>query len=399
MNAIQPISASEAKFEQILSTVKSVARRVAERRDEIDVDRKFPLDLFEELEGVGTFKVCGPKKFGGHELSLHQANELIIEGARGTGSMGWLMMVGTAQSIGGGLYPEETIARNHGNHEFLRTRGVIAPKGKATPVEGGYMVSGQWPFASGGPKPHYVSGHCIIQGEDGKPVIGPNGPASIMALIPGDQVEFLDTWHTLGMRGTDSCDVRVKDVFVPHNETFDLLTAKSCFDTPAGRVPLRVALSFTHCALALGIAEGALDDIVQVAVSKSASMNPQALMRNDPLFRDALGRHRMSLTSLRATMDQITENALQADREGRELTPQEVLTGRAISNFITSGCLEIVNWAYQAGGSTSVYNGSSLQMRIRDIHVATQHAACSADPYRLLGAVLLGEQLTPRELF
>ncbi|HEY0958888.1 MAG TPA: acyl-CoA dehydrogenase family protein [Novosphingobium sp.] len=399
MTVVDTVLTGEAKYQEILATVKSVAGRVAERRNEIDEDRRFPLDLFEELEAVGTFKVCGPRKFGGHELNLNQANELIIEGARGTGSMGWLMMVSTAQSIGGGLYPEETVARNNSQHKFLRTRGVIAPKGKAVPVEGGYMVSGQWPFASGGPKPHYVSGHCIIQGEDGKPLIGPNGPASIMALLPANQVEFLDTWHTLGMRGTDSCDVRVKDVFVPENETFDLLTAETCFDTPAGRLPLRVSLSFTHCALALGIAEGSLDDVVKIAMSKSASMNPQALLRNDPLFRDALGRNRLRLTSLRCTLDQITQNAWNAGVENRQLTPEEILTARGLSNFITQECLGIVNWAYQAGGSTSVYNGSSLQMRLRDINVATQHAACSADPYRLMSAVLLGEELTPRELF
>lgn len=386
-------------FASILAGVRQVAAKAAERRDEIDTDRAFPADLYDEIEQTGAFKLCGPAKFGGLELTLAEANEVVFEGARGLGSLGWLMMVGVSQSIGGGLYPEETIEKNYSTWPNLRSRGVIAPKGQAVPVKGGYRVSGQWPFASGGPKPNIVSGHCIVM-EDGKPKIGSEGtPESIMAMMPAKQVEFLDNWHTIGMRGTDSCDVRARDIFVPHACTFNLMSAQTCFDTPAARLPLRVALSFSHCALALGIAQGALDDIVELARTKLSAMNPAALLGNDPLFRDKLGRNRVQLTGLRSMLKVITENCWQAGVEQRELTPEQILTARVMSSHITEHCLEIVSWAYTAGGSSVVYDGSSLQTRLRDIHVARQHASCSPEPYRLLAAVMLGEELSPRELF
>jgi len=220
-----------------------------------------------------------------------------------------------------------------------------------------------------------------------------------MALMPTSELAFLDTWYTLGMRGTDSCDVAARDVFVPKERTFSLLAPQTCFDTPAARLPLRVALSFSHCALALGIAQGALDDIVALAGKKAPSMNPHARLSEDTVFRHELGRNVLKLEAARSFLDQFTAKAWQAGVDKRELTPQEILTGRLMAGFITEQCTAIVDWAFTRAGSASVYDGSSLQMRLRDMHVATQHASCHTDPCRLLGAVMLGEQLTPRELF
>lgn len=400
MSQVQEITPDDRyDFGTILTRIKGVAQKASERRDEIDQAAKFPEDLYDELEASGAFRLCGPKEFGGLEMSLAEMNELVFEGARGIGSLGWLMMVGISQSIGLGLFPEETVKVLWSGDEHARTRGVIAPKGIAVPVDGGYMISGQWPFATGGPKPNYVSGNSIIM-EDGKPKLGPSGhPQAIIAMMPAAEVEFLDTWHVIGMRGTDSCDVRVKDVFVPKEMTFDLMAPATCFDTAVARLPLRVALSFPHCALALGIAQGALDDIAGLAKTKRASMNPSATLSEDPIFRFELGRQAMRLAAARDMMDRKAQECTDVGEAYGELTPQQILTTRLMANHITEECVKIVDWAFTKAGSSSVYDSSSLQMRFRDIHVATQHASCHTDPYSLLGAVVLGEELSPAELF
>lgn len=386
-------------FASILQEVRSIARRAAERREEIDRSRRFPEDLYDAIEATGAFLLCAPRRFGGFEMSIAEMNQLVFEAARGLGSFGWLVMVGVSQSIGSGLYPEETVEMLFNEDGQKRTRGVIAPKGVAVPVEGGYRISGQWPFATGGPYPDYVSGNSVVM-EDGQPRIGPSGhPEAILALMPASEVEFLDNWHVIGMRGTDSCDVRVKDVFVPRSRTFSLLAPSTCFDTPVARLPLRVALSFPHCALALGIAQGAIEDVVALAKTKRHAMTPAVAIAEDPVFRFELGRQTMRLAAARALMDEKARECWKAGEERRELTPHEILTARLMANHITEECVRIVDWAYTTAGSSSVYDTSSLQVRFRDIHVATQHASCHTDPYRLLGAVALGEGLTPEELF
>lgn len=67
---------------------------------------------------------------------------------------------------------------------------------------------------SGGPDPAYVAGHCVVVGY-GVPRMTPLGiPETVMAKMPADAGEFIDTWHVVGMRGTDSCDFAVDEVFV-----------------------------------------------------------------------------------------------------------------------------------------------------------------------------------------
>jgi alkylation response protein AidB-like acyl-CoA dehydrogenase len=193
--------------------------------------------------------------------------------------------------------------------------------------------------------------------------------------------------------------VRAKEIFVPKSMTFSLLEPSTCFDTPVARLPLRVALAFPHCALALGIAQGAMDDLSTLSVTKRASMNPTATLSSDPVFRFELGRQTMRLAAAKALMEQRARECWQAGEEHRTLTPQEILTTRLMAHHITEECVKIVDWAYTTAGSSSIYDSSSLQVRFRDIHVATQHASCHTDPYRLLGALALGEQLTPQELF
>ena len=385
--------------EEIVVRIREVGREARVRAEEIDRERRFPEDLFDAVEKAGCFRIVAPKEFGGLELPLSTLNEVVLEAGRGNGSLGWLLMVGSSQSIGNGLWKEEVVRENLEKHPDLRVRGVIAPKGIATPVEGGFTISGQWPFASGGPEPHVVGGTCIVM-EAGKPRMTAQGePELIMAMMDAKDVTLHDNWHTLGMRGTDSCDVSVQDLFVPEVRTYAFHEMHNCYDAPVSRLPLRVALSFPHSALALGIAAGALDDVKELARTKRASMNPTLLLAEDPMFLHALGEQTLKYTANKAFLDQATQLCWQAGVERRELSDQEILSVRLMASYITKACLEIVTWAYEAVGSTSVYENCYLTYRIRDMHICTQHASTFTDPYRLLGRAEMGEKLTPAELF
>jgi indole-3-acetate monooxygenase len=128
-------------------------------------------------------------------------------------------------------------------------------------------------------------------------------------------------------------------------------------------------------------------------------MNPRQKLCDDVLFRHELGQNAVRLEAAKSFLDQFTAKAWQAGVDKRQLSPEDILTGRLMAGYITEQSTAIVDWAYTRAGSTGVYDGSSLQMRMRDIHVATQHASCHPDAYRLLGAVLVGEELSPMDLF
>jgi alkylation response protein AidB-like acyl-CoA dehydrogenase len=392
-------TAQNTTRDALLERVSAVMATFAPRVAEIDEAGRIPPDLFDALEATGVFQALTPKQYGGLELRLDDASQLIMAGARVSGSIGWVMMIHVQQSLLSGVFRKDAVLKLFKEHPRARVRGVAAPKGVATPVEGGYIVSGQWPFASGGPNPHMIGANCIVM-ENGAPRIGANGmPELILVWVPAEQVTFLDTWHVVGMRGTNSCDFAMREVFVPANMAIDLFNAQNFFETPAARLPLRVALSPGHCAVALGIAQGALDEISALAKTKRAAMNPQARLADDPYFRHALGESTLRLAASQAMLEKWTHELEAVAAAGEALTPYQIMMGRTMTGFITSECTQIVNVAFSLAGSASVYNSCPLERRLRDIHVAGQHISTFKELYRLLGATVIDEELTPFELY
>jgi alkylation response protein AidB-like acyl-CoA dehydrogenase len=164
-------------------------------------------------------------------------------------------------------------------------------------------------------------------------------------------------------------------------------------------VPLRVFFATGHASFAIGVAEGALEEIAEVARTKHAAMNPTLRLADDPVFRHLLGENTMRLASARALLDSATKTAWEAGASSREMSPAEVLVGRTMAGYVTAECVKIVDAAYTLAGSVSLYDSSPLQRRLRDIHVATQHVAATGEGYRTLGALLVGDELTPIDLF
>jgi alkylation response protein AidB-like acyl-CoA dehydrogenase len=379
--------------------VVRVGSEVALRAEELDRLGVMPDDLYDDLVGTECFRAMVPRAHGGLEFSLAEINTLIIEAAKANGSLGWILLIGIPGPVVLGLLAPETVAEIMARYPRARGRGTIAPKGVAVPTDGGYVVSGRWPFASGGPHPDFVFANCVVM-DNGAPRIGANdAPEMVLALLPAGQVEFLDTWHVLGLRGTDSCDYAARDVFVPEHMTANLFAATNCFDTAATRLPIRVVLALGHASVAIGIAEGALEEVADIAKTKRAAMNPTALLAHDPVFRHSLGEEHLRLAAARALLDRTTESATQAFLSARPLSPRETMEGRTMAGFITAECVKIVDAAYTMAGSVSLYDTSSLQRRLRDIHVATQHVAATTEGYRTLGKLLAGDELTPLELF
>jgi indole-3-acetate monooxygenase len=395
----QAEAVADLEFNDVLDGVRRVGAEVSRRAAELDELGVMPDDLYDDLAQTGCFRAMVPRAHGGLEFSLAEINALMIAASKANGSMGWLLLIGIPGPVILGLLAPEAVAEVMAKYPRARGRGTIAPKGVAVPTEGGYIVSGQWPFASGGPHPDLVVANCIVS-DNGSPRIGPDGvPEMVLAVLPAFDVEFLDTWHVLGLRGTDSCDYAVRDVFVPESMTANLFTATNSFDTPATRLPIRVVLAMGHASVAIGIAEGALEEVVEVAKAKRAAMNPAALLADDPVFRHNLGEEALRLAAVRALLDRTTESATKAFLSGRPLSAREILEGRTMAGFITAECVKIVDAAYNLAGSVSLYDTSSLQRRLRDIHVTTQHVAATTESYRTLGKLLVGQELTRMELF
>jgi alkylation response protein AidB-like acyl-CoA dehydrogenase len=377
-----------------LDAVQKIAPEIAERAEETEKNRSLAPDLIEKLRVAGVFRMMVPRSFGGEEMSQLQACRVIEELARADGAAGWTGMVAFGFNIAFSRFPAGTVAELYKSGADVLTRGALAPIGTATPVDGGFVISGRWPFASGSYKPKWVAAGCIVK-VNGVPRLGPDGtPEMRLALVPAENVEFLDTWYSVGLRGSDSTDFAIKEQFVPEAYTSNPFNPfqPSVFEQPLHKVPFGFLTGPTHSAVCLGIAQGALDELGNLAKTKRGVFSPAQRLAEDPVFKHRFGELLIRLEAVRALTDVQIEKTLAIAQSGRPIAPLDFAENGAKVGYVHVQCVDIVNEAFSLAGSTPVYSKSALQRRWRDVRCAAQHVGGSTSGYRLLGGLMAGEE-------
>jgi alkylation response protein AidB-like acyl-CoA dehydrogenase len=397
-NAISPvqhfsrsISASHPDGQSdTLAAVVALAEEVAARSADGEQDACLAADIVEQLGNAGIFRMMVPKTYGGDALTPLQVSAVIEELAAADAAAAWTAMVAVGFNILLSRYPKEVLGDVFKNGPDVRMRGAIAPMGKATRTEGGYIVSGRWPFGSGPYQPEWMFGGCIIQ-EDGKPVMGDRGPKSFIALFPAKHAEFLDTWDTVGLRGTDSRDYTVSDVFVPDSHAVDIFDfgRPSTFDGEIFNLPFPMVAGPTHSAVCLGILRASLHDLTILAKTKRSAHNPGATLAENPVFAYQLTELAVRYASLDALhVEQV--RGLDYLASGQEPFNPAFHLPRSASwaGYIHQETTKLMNDIVELAGSVPVYKKSRLQQRWRDARVAAAHSAGSKGQYSAYGTAL-----------
>ncbi|MBW3668416.1 MAG: acyl-CoA dehydrogenase family protein [Actinobacteria bacterium] len=374
----------------VLDAVRDLTPLIAKRSEEIEKAGRMPSDLLADLVDAGCYRMQLPRAYGGLELSTPDVMEVLAELSRADGAVGWTVMIASQGPLFFAYMSKQKFDEIYAEGPTVLLAGAVAPKGVAEVVDGGYQVRGSWPFASGIPHATWVVGHCLVS-EGGQPRLGPDGgPEMRMALMPVEAATVLDTWHVLGMRGTASADFEV-DCFVSDENCFPMLGAAPSVDWPANRIPIRAAVGPQVAAVSLGIAQGALDDLAALAPTKRPAMNPKVRLAEDPVFQHCFGDAYLRFQAARSFLLSEAQACWDRAVAGAEWPPFDRMQPRLGGAFVTGECVKVVDAAHTLAGSASLYESSSLQRRLRDVHVVTQHQASTTEGYRTLGAVLAGE--------
>jgi alkylation response protein AidB-like acyl-CoA dehydrogenase len=366
-----------------LEAVAALAPDIAARAEEIERGRRVPPDLVEELTAAGCFRTLVPSTHGGAGAALPAQMRVIEELARADGSVGWTVMIGGVTPALLGKLPRETFDAMYARGPDVVLAGTFNLKGEATPVEGGYRVTGQWSFASGCQHCDWFIAHCIV--DDG------HEPTMRMMVLPPAEVEIKDTWYVSGLCGTGSHDFVVNDAFVPGGRSFAVWD-EPCLDIPVLRIPELTLSSLSFGAVAIGIADGALAEVTALATGK-LPMFSEGTLASNPLFQNQLADADARLRAARALLYADAETVWATAVAGTEFTPEHRARVRATNTWVTSAAASVVDMAYTAGGGTSIYSSSPLQRRLRDIHALTQHFAVKLDTLTKAGAVLAGQDV------
>ena len=363
--------------------------------DEIERTRRIPEPLLGHLHEARLFRMLLPRSAGGDETEPSVYVAALEEIAGHDASVGWNTFTANSSALVA-AYQEPEANRAI----FADPRGLVAwgppNASRVRAVEGGYRVTGKWDFCSGSRQASWIGAHGQVLEADGTLRLNRFGKPTIRTLLfPVSQATLLDTWHTIGLRGTASDSYRVDDLFVP--EVFT-----STREDPELRRERGPLYAFTIQGLyaagvagvALGIARAMLAEFVALASRKA----PRGLSRlaDSALVQADVARAEARLGSARAYLvETLSTIYAQADEVASIDIADRGRVRLAATNAI-HGAVEVADFAYKNAGVDAIFPGSPFERRFRDMHTLSQQIQSRSAHFEAVGQILLG---VPPEIF
>ncbi len=344
-----------------------------------------PLASVNALYDSGLLRLKLPRALGGAEADPVTQLDVLEAVSRIDPAAGWCLMIGAA-SVGslGAFLPDDAIDELFADGNPPRTAGAFAPYGTAIPVEGGYRVSGRWPFGSGVRHSQWVSAGARI------PAGEPGGPLQLRLVMPTPCVNIHDNWQVMGLRGTGSCDFSTDDLFVPERFAWDVSRTEPTRGGALYRLGRPGFVTNEHSAFALGVGRRALDAFADVAVGKTRGYNSANLLAHRPVLQRALGECDLRLRAARALNVEILGDAWASVCAGHPPPPPLQAQMRAVATHTTDVAADAASQAFRYGGGSALFTTNILQQCLRDINAAAQHQMVSDTAYENHGQFLLG---------
>jgi indole-3-acetate monooxygenase len=379
----------DATIDRLFSRIADLAPMVTRLAPEIEQDRRLPAELVSALKSARIYGMLVPRRFGGLELDARNAFRAVAALSALDGSVGWNVMIGHI----GALMPFfvnqsfcEDVYRDGKDHVIA---AGAQPIGTAERVPGGWKVNGVWPFASGCQNAEWIAGNCVMM-EGGVPIDSPDGPGPMLraCVMPAERWEIRDTWHTLGLKGTGSHDVALKDAIVSDDRFFEFpFGASFAPDLIFGKFAEAVVLS--HGAVAVGIAEGAIKDLVELARNGVKQLFMTTPLVETERFREGLARLDAELRAARALLEaeitRVWQNPVPSTVKNVTRLAEQL---QAVA-WISAACVRVAEGCFELAGIRAVHESSPLQRRVRDIRVSAQHFAAQPRNYATAGAAVL----------
>ena len=382
-----PHRANETEIQALAREASELARELAE---DIERERRLPDELVTRLRDGGLLRGGAPAEVAGLELAPPVALRCAEEIARGDASAGWCVSIAITSSLLAAYLPESSRHELFGDGRGVAA-GVWAPRGSrrrtARRWDGRFhpayvpagVVSGRWAFCSGITHADLMFAGCLVD----------ERPVPVVVALRKDDLEVLDTWHTLGLRGTGSHDAVADEAFVPADRVFSLFDGP-VLDRPLYRFPVFGFFALSIAAAALGNARAAIDDLVALAGGKKGLGSTRTLAERAPT-QAAVGAAEAALGAARALYYEAIDAAWQAAQDD-EPVPVELRTRlRLAATHGVRTSAEVARAMYDLAGGSAIYDGAPLQRRFRDAHTATAHFQVNEASRELPGRILLGQ--------
>lgn len=372
----------------VVERARGLGPELRDRSDEIDRLGRLPDDLVDGLVAEGLLRFWVPAEYGGEEAPLLDGLEAFRELARHDTAVAWCCFIANTTALTAGLLDPRWAAELFADPAAV-TGGFAAPVGRARPVDGGLVVDGRWAWGSGTSHCTAIGGGVLLVDGDGTPTPRADGLLAPFVFFDRDDVELLDTWDVLGVRGSGSTDYQVRDAFVPEGRWVELTNATPTVDGPLYRFSLFTLLAAGIGATAIGVAERAIEELRTLALGKVPQGSGRTLAERAGTQAD-LAKAEATVASARLFLLDSYGQAWDRAVAGDAPTVEQRRIARLATTDATQRCADVVSRLHRVAGGEAVYRRSPLERLFRDANVISQHAMAAERTYELAGRLGLG---------
>lgn len=382
------LATKEFVMDSNTTQLEALCQEIRERAcsGEFDNQAYVSQDIIEKLKQIGVYRALVPKRFGGNEWSPKQFCELIEQLSKADGSVGWVASFGMSPAYLGSL-PEATLEQLYKDSPDIVFAGGIFPPQPAEITDAGVVVSGRWKFSSGCMGADIV-GVGISPQKDNEAQGLPR-----MAVMPANKAQIDMTWDTVGLKGTGSHDLVVKEVLVAKEWTF-VRGEPSKLPEPFFKYPSLSLATQVLTVVGIGVAAAAIEEFQKLAPGKS-SITGGAEIASRPVtqyeFAQAQAEFKAARVWFYDTM-QIVWNEVLA---GRTPSAEQISDMRLSCTHVARVCARVTRKIQMLAGMTAIYTHNPFSRFVNDTNVVTQHAFMGDATLQNAGLVSFGMKPAP----
>lgn len=378
--------------EELIARAEAMIPELRQSAEQIEERRSVTPERIAQFKAAGFFKILQPRRWGGYGMNPEVFYRVLMELGRGCPSSAWcLMILGIHQWEFGKLDPQAGDELWSEDNEIL-VASSYAPLGKVKKVEGGWLMSGTWPTASGS---DHAEGGAFL----GARVFDDAGNCVDLKsfLVRREDYELLDDWHAVGLAGTGSKSLKLKDdTFIPDHRAHSIVEYVQPEGDLSYKLPFNQIFFGAVSSVIVGFAQGMVDLFVEHMIPRQNVFVGGPVAAQNPFVQEKLGNAVLLIRSARARVLQcIQESTRSVERDGAVSLHDRVHYFLDIQG-VAKDCFGGAHMLFKKSSARGVFLRSPMQRQLRALLVAANHITQNEDDTSaMLGAYLLGQQLPP----
>ncbi len=376
----------------LIEAARHIAPVIREHADEAERERRLSPPVLAALQDTGLLRMCTPRSLGGLEVDPITRARVIEEISGHDTATGWTLANPLDWAYQCARLPDAGAEELYGRGANVVIAAQFGRPMQAVPAQEGYRITGRTPFVSNCHDAHWIATTATVMAGDPSRAEDTGEPEVVMAYLPRESCQVIDTWHVMGMRGTGSNDVAVNDVFVPTARTFPLVpefTPGSHYQGPLYRFPLVGIVATNLPPLVLAVARRAIEEVSALAQGKMP-VAASTVLRERASAQAKLAQAEAILRAGRLLLYDTLSDTWEATVAGEPLSLRHKADVLLAMTHAVQSAVQAVELMYRMAGTSGVYTRSPLERYFRDVQVLRHHAFGAETRYETVGQVYLG---------